>query len=186
LRRALDRLTPLDWQVLRQARLKALLDAPHAFMSSFAVERRWREDEWRKLFNGAKWIIAREADEVIGLARSVAEPAHSQRYVESIWVAPTHRRRGVLRALLCTLAQIERQMGATDLLLWVLEDNCDALRAYKAVGFEATGERQYLPALGRFEDQLRLGVTLLLESEIRRTPLPRQPPHRQTQLVSRS
>jgi len=182
----LDTLTPLDWQVLQQARLKALLDAPHAFISSFAIERRWRENEWRQLFNAARWIVAREADEVIGLARSVAESEHGERYIESIWVAPAHRRRGVLRALLCALAQMERHMGATDLLLWVLEDNCDALRAYKAVGFEATGERQYLPALGRFEQQLRLGVRLLLESEIRRTPLRSQLPHRQTQLVSRS
>jgi L-amino acid N-acyltransferase YncA len=186
LRFELKTLTPLDWQVLRQARLKALRDAPYAFMSSFAVERRWREKEWQQLFNAARWIVAREADEVIGLARSVAEPEPSQRYVESIWVAPTHRRRGVLRALLCALAQLHRQEGVADLLVWVLEDNCDALRAYQAVGFEATGERKFLPALGGFERQLRLTVRRLVESEIRREPLPSQPLLCQTQLVSRS
>ena len=48
--------------------------------------------------------------------------------------------------------------GVTDLLLWVLEDNHDAQRAYEALGFEPTGERQFLPDLGRFERRLRLGI----------------------------
>ena len=48
----------------------------------------------------------------------------------------------------CTaLAEIDRQMGVTELMLWVLEDNHDAQRAYQALGFESTGERQYLASL---------------------------------------
>jgi|GEM_PF-6474107 len=31
--------------------------------------------------------------------------------------------------------------------------------AYQALGFEPTGERQYLPAFGRFERRLRLALT---------------------------
>ncbi len=62
------------------------------------------------------------------------------RHVESIWVAPTHRRRGVFRALLYALAEIERPRGVTELLLWVLEDNHDARRAYETLGFRADRE----------------------------------------------
>jgi hypothetical protein len=40
-------------------------------------------------------------------------------------------------------------------MLWVLEDNHDAQHAYQALGFEPTGERQFLPALGQFERRLR-------------------------------
>ena len=47
-------------------------------------------------------------------------------------------------------------MGVTELMLWVLEDNHDAQRAYQALGFEPTGERQFLPAFGQFERRLRL------------------------------
>jgi ribosomal protein S18 acetylase RimI-like enzyme len=155
----LDLLTPLDWRVLRAARLQALLDSPHAFTSTYAHESGWVELDWRRAVHAATWMVARESDSVIGLAKSVAEPQQpATRHVESIWVAPAHRRRGVFSTLMQALAEIERRMGVTDFLLWVLEDNSTARRAYEALGFEPTGERQFLPELGRFERRLRLGL----------------------------
>jgi ribosomal protein S18 acetylase RimI-like enzyme len=157
-------LTPADWSLLRKARLEALLDSPQAFTSSYTRESIWAELKWRQMLNAANWIIARESEKVIGLGKSVGEPGRpEERHVESAWVAPTHRRRGVFRDLLRAIADIERQTGVTDLLLWVLEDNYDAQRAYQALGFEPTGERQYLPAFRRFERRLRLGIPGLLE-----------------------
>jgi ribosomal protein S18 acetylase RimI-like enzyme len=155
----LSLLTPVDWEVLRRARLNALRDSPHAFLSHYEHESGLSELEWRRLFNAASWIVAQEAENVVGLAGSLAEPAMPWiRHVESIWVAPTHRRRGIFRALLSALAEVERSRGVTDLLLWVLEDNHDAQRAYETLGFEPTGERQYLPALDRFERRFRLRI----------------------------
>lgn len=156
----LDLLTPLDWRVLRAARLYALLDSPDAFASSYAHESAWGEPEWQRSFNAATWIVAREAQKIIGLAKSVSEPGQrASRHIESAWVAPTHRRRGVLRTLLDALAQISCRMGVTELMLWVLEDNHAAGRAYRALGFEPTGERQFLPAFGQFEQRLRLEIS---------------------------
>jgi predicted GNAT family acetyltransferase len=115
--------------------------------------------EWLQLFHAATWIVADDGEEVIGLARSVAEPATPWvRHIESIWVAPTHRRRGVFRALLSALAEIEHRRGVTDMLLWALEDNHDAQQAYEMLGFKPTGERQYLPTLGGFERRFRLRI----------------------------
>jgi ribosomal protein S18 acetylase RimI-like enzyme len=159
----LQPLTPADWMVLRAARLRALRDSPHAFTSSYGYESGWGELEWRQTFAAARWIIARDGGSVIGLARSVGEP--DKRHVESIWIAPQHRRRGVCRALLHALAEMERRMGATDLLLWVLEDNYGAQRAYEALGFEPTGERQFLTDFKRFERRLRLVLDHLQDSE---------------------
>jgi RimJ/RimL family protein N-acetyltransferase len=155
----LDLLTPLDWRLLRSARLYALLDSPDAFTSSHADESAWSRLDWQRSLHAATWIVAREAQNVIGLAKSVSDPAlPASRYVESAWVAPTHRRRGVLRALLHRLAEIDRQMGVTELMLWVLEDNYDAQRAFQALGFDPTGGRQYLRAFGQFERQLRTEI----------------------------
>ena len=149
-------LTPEDWPLLKAARLDALKDSPHAFMSHYDVEWDRSEREWRRSNETATWIVARDTERAIGLARSVAEPTRtSVCYLESIWVDPGHRRRGGFRALLHRLADFERHMGATELLLWVLEDNHTARHAYAAVGFRPTGERQLVPALGRFELQLR-------------------------------
>jgi ribosomal protein S18 acetylase RimI-like enzyme len=148
-----------DWRMLRAARLRALLDSPHAFVSSYADESHWEEPQWQQLLIGATWVVALDAEQVIGLAKSLIEPERpTVRHVESAWVAPTHRRRGVFRDLLKALSRIESAAGASDLLLWVLEDNYDAQLAYKALGFEPTGERQFLPTLGRFERRMSLGV----------------------------
>jgi RimJ/RimL family protein N-acetyltransferase len=64
----------------------------------------------------------------------------------------------VLRALLHRLAEIDRQTGVTELMVWVFEDNHDAQRAYQVLGFESTGDRQYLRAFGQFERQLRIEI----------------------------
>jgi ribosomal protein S18 acetylase RimI-like enzyme len=158
-------LFPDDWRVLREIRLRALLDSPHAFTSSYARESRWGELEWLRMFDAATWIVAREAEELIGLARSVNESElPAARHIESIWVAPTHRRRGVFSALLFALGDLERRTGVTELLLWVLEDNQEAQRAYEALGFVPTGERQFLPDFRRFERRLRLGLSGISES----------------------
>jgi L-amino acid N-acyltransferase YncA len=153
-------------------------DSPHAFTSSYATESGWGELEWRRLFEAAKWIAACEAGKVIGLARSVSEPGRpATRHLESVWVAPTHRQRGVCRALLVALAEIECAIGASDLLLWVLEDNHDAQRAYAALGFVPTGKRQFLTTFERFEQQLTLGIRRLLDTHARpsRLTYPRIP-----------
>jgi GNAT superfamily N-acetyltransferase len=159
-------LTPGDWWLLRKARLEALLDSPQAFTSSYRQEVPWTEAEWRRMFYAAKWIVAHEAETVIGLVKSVIEPARpGARYVESAWVVQSHRRRGVFRLLLHALAEIERHTGVTDLLLWVLDGNHDALCAYEALGFEPTGKCQFLQALGRFERELMLGISCLPNPE---------------------
>jgi ribosomal protein S18 acetylase RimI-like enzyme len=131
-------------------------------MSCYDNELRFSGREWRRMFDASIWVVARDADDVVGLARSVGDRTQPlTRHVESIWVAPTHRRRGVFRALLYALAEIERSSGVTELLLWVLENNHDAQRAYETLGFKPTGERQFLPALGRFERRFTLGIRRL-------------------------
>jgi GNAT superfamily N-acetyltransferase len=158
-------LAPADWRVLRAARLRALLDSPHAFTSNYALESNWGELEWRRVLTAATWVVAHEAGSVIGMAKAVIEPElPAARIVESAWVAPTHRRRGVLRALLQKLAETASVVQVTELMLWVLEDNHDAQNAYRALGFEPTGERQFLPTVGRFERRLVLRVRAVPEA----------------------
>jgi ribosomal protein S18 acetylase RimI-like enzyme len=153
----IDLLTPADWQVLRTARLRALLDSPHAFLSSYAQESSWGELEWRRLFDHSTWIVAGGREQVIGLARSFGERGCSlTRHIESVWVAPTHRRRGICRELIQTLVDLEQRIGATEVLLWVLAGNQDAQRTYEALGFTPTeDEGQYVPSVGQYEFRLR-------------------------------
>jgi ribosomal protein S18 acetylase RimI-like enzyme len=148
-------LAPEEWHVLRTTRLRALRDSPHAFASSLEAEVGWGEAQWRRLITAATWVVAIEAGAVIGIASVVDR--YDGRHVESIWVAPAHRQRGVFRALLRALVDRERANGAHDLVLWVVEDNDDALRTYRRLGFVPTGERQRLSG-DRHELRLRLRI----------------------------
>ena len=83
---------------------------------------------------------SREAERWSGWPVRLSSPHDLRRdYLESIWVDPARRRYGVFRALLHKLADLERHMGVTELLLWVLEDNHTARHAYEAVGFRRPG-----------------------------------------------
>jgi GNAT superfamily N-acetyltransferase len=152
-------LAPADWQALRTTRLQALTDAPHAFTSSYQLEQGWSEAQWRQLFDTATWILAIEDGAYIGIG-SVTGPARSAaRHLESLWVAPTHRRSGVLRSLLSVAADSQRRRGVNNLLLWVLEDNICAQMAYLRLGFRATGERQPIArGSSRYEKRMRLAI----------------------------
>jgi hypothetical protein len=70
-------LTPGDRRLLQEARLEALRESPHAFMSTYAQESEWVEAQWRQALEGATWIVARDAENVIGLAASVREAERS-------------------------------------------------------------------------------------------------------------
>jgi ribosomal protein S18 acetylase RimI-like enzyme len=149
-------LEPGDWHVLRTIRLRALADSPRAFTSHYLREARWNEHEWRRRFDVTRWIVAVDDGEVIGLAGLVDCHPEDPHHIESIWVAPTHRNRGVFRVLLDSMIEIARRAGLTELWLWVLEDNPGALDVYERLGFERTGERQPIrPRHRRRELRLR-------------------------------
>jgi GNAT superfamily N-acetyltransferase len=150
-------LAPEEWHVLRTIRLRALLDSPGAFMSHYDTEVRWSEAQWRQRFASGTWVVAIESGAVIGIAGLVDGYASDGRHVEWTWVDPTHRHRGVFRALLEALIDLERGDGAYDLALWVLENNHAARKAYARLDFRPTGERQHLSG-DRYEVRLRLRI----------------------------
>ena len=153
-------LKPDEWPVLRTVRLRALGESPHAFMARYEDEARLSAREWRQRLVTAVWAVAVESGEIIGLAGLVeGQQPHMEKHVESIWVAPTHRCRGVFRSLLAALADEARRTCLLELPLWVLEDNKIALLAYSRLGFVATGERQAIDSTrNRFERRLRLAL----------------------------
>lgn len=154
-------LGPADWQVLRDIRLRALFDAPHAFTSSYRREERWSEYQWRQRFRAATWLVAVERGDVVGIAGLVDDHDHpgEPEHVQSIWVEPTCRNRGVSRTLLDRVVEIARRAGRTHLWLWVLEDNRHARDIYAHLGFTWTGERKPVDLYeGRFERRLRLAI----------------------------
>ena len=117
-------LEPVDWRLLRDTRLRALIDSPRAFTAGYRHERRYSDEQWQDRISAATWVVAVERGVGIGIAGLVSGHTGEPKHIESIWVAPTHRNRGVCRSLLARVAEIARDAGLSDLWLWVLEDTC--------------------------------------------------------------
>ena len=150
-------LAPEEWHVLRTIRLRALLDSPHAFMSVYETEAQWaRSSGDNGSLRRTGWSAV-ESGAIIGIAGLVDGYASDGLHVEWTWVDPAHRHRGIFRALLKVLIDLESGNGAYDVALWVLENNSAARTAYARLGFAPTGERQRLSD-GRYELRLRLPI----------------------------
>jgi ribosomal protein S18 acetylase RimI-like enzyme len=150
-----------DWEALRQLRLRALADAPDAFASTLDTEVAFPAEVWRQRAEGgpvSATFIARQDGVDVGLAGVFAEPDPPGRmHLISMWVDPRHRRQGVARALIDLVIGWAGERRASELVLWVADQNDAARRLYERLGFRPTGERQPLPSNpARTESCLRL------------------------------
>ena len=63
-------------------------------------------------------------------------------WIQSVYVAPAHRRRGAYRALYAhVLALARAEGGVCGIRLYVERDNADAIRTYEALGMGDSGYR---------------------------------------------
>jgi ribosomal protein S18 acetylase RimI-like enzyme len=157
-----------EWPLLRELRLRALADAPEAFASTHAREAAAPERMWRERAAGGPEIItllATTGPEEDGAAPAGMttvrlegeQPPHG--HLLGMWVDPAHRGLGVAGALIGAAAGWARAHGATELVLWVVDSNTAALRAYRRAGFEPTGDHQPLPSRPELsESMLRLAL----------------------------
>ena len=58
----IERLRNDDWQALRDVRLAALEDAPHAFWARLADERVYGREKWISFLAAAAWFVTRRWD----------------------------------------------------------------------------------------------------------------------------
>lgn len=120
-----------EWAILRDVRLQALVESPDAFVADHATEVRfWRTRWWWRILYST-WVIARDGDQVIGLAcLSRWLPERKAWYVQSVWVRPEYRRWAVGRQMLGELEEVAVGKGASRIQLWVLDGNTAARDAY--------------------------------------------------------
>ena len=148
-----------EWRILRDIRLRALRDSPHAFTSHYDCEVQLPEHAWRRRCDRGRWVVAHHGDEAIGMTGLVDGDPGEPRHLEGIWVAAQHRRRQVFSRLLDRVIEIARLDGLDWLPLWVLEDNAVAMAAYVRRGFVWRGKRQPLDQDGcRVERRLWLPI----------------------------
>ncbi|HVL85620.1 MAG TPA: GNAT family N-acetyltransferase [Pseudonocardia sp.] len=134
-----------EWALLRDLRLAALRDAPHAFASTHAREAGDTEDAWRERAGAHAWFVAEAGGEAVGLVAGAARDGAAA-HVLSMWVHPRHRGRGIGAALVAAVCDWAAARAATQVTLWVADGNDAATRCYARAGFVPTGRRQPLPS----------------------------------------
>jgi GNAT superfamily N-acetyltransferase len=139
-------LHPEDWRLIRQVRLDSLRQSPHAFASSYSREAKFDESTWRDRATTCHWFVAVDEGEPIGVAGGVDGWSNdrAKRELVGMWVAPSHRGRGIARHLLGTVGQWARSEGATILCLGVRQGNQGARSAYLRMGLRLSGETMAL------------------------------------------
>jgi ribosomal protein S18 acetylase RimI-like enzyme len=147
----IETVTPATAMLFKDARLRALRDAPGAFGSTYAKEALLTDGDWVKRV--AQWTgetstayLAMGAGVVCGIAAGYldADDATCAELV-SMWVAPSHRRGGVGRALVSAVLAWSRTRGARNLLLLVTCTNEGAIAFYERLGFTMTGRTKPYP-----------------------------------------
>jgi ribosomal protein S18 acetylase RimI-like enzyme len=136
---------PDEWRALRSLRLRALEDAPDAFGETLDEARAHPDDAWRR-WAARGWseapqrtLVADDDGALEGLIVGVLEDEGSTAHIYSMWVTPSHRRRGVGRRLLDEIATWAEEQGAERLVLGVTEVNRDARSMYRACSFVEEG-----------------------------------------------
>ena len=130
---------PTTGRTFAPVRLRSLADSPEAFTSDHSRESTYDEAKWRDLAATGKWFVAVD-DELVGVAVGVdgwsGDP--KDRELVGMWVAPSHRRRGIAQALLDRVKAWAASEGATTLRLGVREGNEQALVAYHNMGMRTS------------------------------------------------
>jgi predicted GNAT family acetyltransferase len=134
------RLTPDDWEVLRDIRLRALADSPDAFGSTLDREVPLDEKGWRRRAARPVLVVMRD-----GRAVSVAGTFTDEGSVQvwGMWTDPDHRGQGYGRAVLDALVG-EAVSDGVRVALHVNIANPGARAFYERYGFVATGELEPL------------------------------------------
>jgi ribosomal protein S18 acetylase RimI-like enzyme len=137
-------LTPEDWPVWRELRLRALAEAPYAFGSQLADwqgegdrEPRWRD---RLALPGSYNVVAVLDGDPAGMASGVPGGDGGPVELISMWVDPVARGRGVGDRLIDSIVRWAESTGAGELRLDVAEDNAAAIALYRRNGFRLTGK----------------------------------------------
>ncbi len=149
------RIAPDDGLLLRDLRLRSIVDAPSAFGQPIEEARGRPEKEWHRSARQSShgdnraWLIAERDGYGVGLVQGRKRRPETL-LLFSMWVDPSARRLGVGRALIESLEAWGRGWDATETILWVYGSNDEAIRFYRDLGFEIIRGGQDAEAGARF------------------------------------
>ena len=145
------RFAPHEWRLYRDLRLRALIDAPDAFGSTFEREAAREDAEWENRLSvgatahGQLPVVALIDEMPVGLAwcrLDEQDPTVAQ--IFQVWVSPDYRGQGVGRQLTDAVIAWARTLGVRTLRLGVTPSHPAALQLYRQAGFVSAGAAEPL------------------------------------------
>ena len=115
------------------------------------------EQKWRAELDHGDWYIGTIEAKPVGLlciTREDEAPT-DECFLESLWVMPERRGKGIGFAMITGILDRLRADGIRTVFLWVLDGNPDAIGLYERAGFALTGDHEPLPDdPDRFEEKM--------------------------------
>ncbi|WP_432464634.1 GNAT family N-acetyltransferase [Agarivorans sp. QJM3NY_33] len=144
------RINPTDAENLRNCRLAALKDSPHAFGAKLSDEQNkplseFESDSQRlSSSDSTSMYLALSEESVYGQIGAFISSGKA--YICAMWVSPQVRGRRVATRLLTMAFDWLVESGHTEVYAWVVDTNNVAISFYNSVGFKATTSKQVLPS----------------------------------------
>ena len=148
---SIEPITRQNALAFKAVRLRALQDSPTAFSSTYADESRDTDEDWLQRadrWNGARStsFLALDCDMPCGIVGGFLDREDPRAaHLVSMWVAPSHRRSGVGRALVHAILDWARSKDARAVSLMVTSSNDTAVTFYRSIGFSFTGNTEPYP-----------------------------------------
>ena len=158
---SIEPLQAQHWAAVR-AIYQAGIGTGHATFESHAPD---SFEHWLQGHVPELCLVAIDAGTPLGwaaLGRASTRSVYAGVADESVYVAPSHARRGVGRSLLAALIRQSEERGYWTLQAGVFPENIASIALHRALGFDALGLRRrigrmsYGPMAGRWRDVLFL------------------------------
>lgn len=133
-----------DWGVYRDIRLRALEDAPGAFVADHDAEVEYDEQQWRERMRRSARLVAVGDEGVVGVVslREDGELFDAAAEVFGLWITEENRGAGLADQLIHSAADLAVRDGFRQLFCWVGTDNGRAVAFLSSYGFRPTEHRR--------------------------------------------
>jgi ribosomal protein S18 acetylase RimI-like enzyme len=135
-----------DARILKHTVRESILTSPGSFLKTVADVDAMRADYWDKEINTSTWVIMKQFGKVVGIAVARSPDVNKDndidpmttRFIESVWIVPKFRGKGMGEQLVSYLMQAEhgKYPSVSHFKLWVFEDNIRAIHLYERMNFK--------------------------------------------------
>lgn len=144
-----------DEPLLRELRIQALTESPHAFGSTLERELARTTDDWRRWLSPGVTFLLEVNGQARGLVAGGLDQANpSVVHLMAMWVHPELRRTGAADALVAAVKAWAAEVGADQVRLNVVQSNVRAVRCYERSGFRPSGHQGIVEKNGEIEIEM--------------------------------